>query len=167
MKRIKFRSHWGSHLPVLIKLTSITTGPILELGSGMYSTPYLHWECYRTGRRLVTYEMVREFYDIAKSYENSFHKVVHVKDWDLVDFSGDWSVAFVDHEPGNRRGKDALRVGHADYVIAHDAMKSELFKYGYDDAFDKFKYQFRYRGARPWTMVLSNKFDLKNFTVKP
>ena len=152
---------------MLIKLASTTTGPILELGSGMYSTPYLHWECHRTGRKLVTYEMVKQYYDIAKSYENSYHKVVKVDDWDLVDFWGEWSIAFVDHSPGERRGKYIDRLGHADYLVVHDAVGKYENAYGYVNSFKKFKYNWKYRGANPWTMVLSNKFDLKNFTVKP
>lgn len=154
-------------MPVLIKLASITSGPILELGSGMYSTPYLHWECHRTGRKLVTFEMVKDYYDIAKSYESSFHKVVHVEDWDSVDFSDRWSIAFVDHSPGERRGKDIVRLGHADYVVVHDAVKKYEVPYGYPESFKQFRYRFKYKRANPWTMILSNKIDLSNFTVAP
>jgi len=167
MRRIKFRKQWGSHLPVLIAVTSRTSGLILELGSGLYSTPYLHWECYRTGRTLITYESVKQYYDIAAQYNYGRHKVIFVDDWDAVNFSEHCEVAFVDHHPGERRGKDIMRLAYADYVIAHDAMKRYEESYGLAKAFAQFKYKYRYKRAVPYTMVLSNKHYLSDFRVSP
>ena len=46
---MKIFAGWGSHLPVLIHLMNHTTGDVLELGTGLYSTPYLHHACLLHG----------------------------------------------------------------------------------------------------------------------
>ena len=38
----------GTHLPVLMDIVSKTDGPILEIGTGVFSTPYLHWACFNS-----------------------------------------------------------------------------------------------------------------------
>ena len=51
-----FKPSDGSHLPVLIKMVLMTDGPILELGTGFFSTPVLHWLCAEKKRKLVSYD---------------------------------------------------------------------------------------------------------------
>ena len=59
---------WGSHLPILIKLVGETTGDILELGIGLYSTPFLHWSCFPNKRKLVSYESAEGYIKLLKPY---------------------------------------------------------------------------------------------------
>ena len=47
---------YGTHLPCLIKAMEKTTGDVLEMGMGIFSTPYLHYQCILTNRRLTSYE---------------------------------------------------------------------------------------------------------------
>ena len=76
----------GSHLPVLIKLVHMTDGPIIELGCGMYSTPFLHWACRPHGRLLTTYENNPEWFRFVKQFErDDYHKVVLVDNWDDIE----------------------------------------------------------------------------------
>jgi len=157
--------YWGSHLPVLIKVVQMTTGPVLECGSGVFSSPFLHWECFRTKRRLLTLENFPQFYNIAKQYNSGLHEVRFITDWDAQDLSEPWSVVLIDHEPGERRGKEIKRLLHAEYIVAHDAKPRALKGYGYIEAFAQFKYQYLYKGADPFTMLLSNKHDLAGFTI--
>ena len=58
----------GSHLPILLRAMKATTGPVLELGAGIYSTPILHALCQIEGRKLVTYESDPEFFEWAAHY---------------------------------------------------------------------------------------------------
>jgi len=162
---MKSRPDRGSHLPVLMKLVKITSGPILELGCGMYSTPYLHWVCYPTKRKLVTCESKNEWIGYARQFETDFHTIIYVPDWDNLDLSGEWSVAFVDHAPDERRIEEIKRLIHADYVIAHDADNKRDYKYGYRKIKGLFKYRTTYADARPNTAIFSNKYDLTNFGV--
>lgn len=166
MKRIKMRMVFGSHLPVLMQLIQNTTGSVLELGSGLYSTPYLHWECYRRNRRIVTFENHPVYYGYAEQYRRDFHEVHKVTDWDEIDISEPWSVALVDHDPLARRGVELGRLLHAEYVIAHDAERGRGEQMGYNKAFELFKYRFRFDKIRMESMILSNVHDLTNFTVK-
>jgi hypothetical protein len=95
---LKYNAHigGGSHLPLLMKLLDQTNGPVLELGMGLFSTPFLHWACYEKKRSLVSYENKKDFYDmfvfndkreIGNDY--SYHDVCFVKDnnWDSIDLS--------------------------------------------------------------------------------
>jgi len=129
----RFRPYRGSHLPVLMKAVAETEGPILELGCGIYSTNPLHWACWVAKRKLVTYENNPRYYDFLKSYATDFHEVHCITDWDAIDVSGPWSVAFIDHEPGvgRLRLQEAKQVLHAEYVVAHDTEPKNDSKYGF------------------------------------
>ena len=153
----------GSHLPVLMKAVAETTGPILELGCGLCSTNFLHWACYASKRKLVTYENNPRYYELLKTYEKDFHEVYCISDWDDIDISGPWSVALVDHMPEFRRGMELERLHHAEYVVAHDAQPRQRRTFGYRRRWRKFKYAFTYSDAYPPTMVLSNTHDVTDF----
>jgi hypothetical protein len=159
--RIFFKNHpyRGSHLPVLFKFLSITTGPVLELGGGMYSTPFLHWQCYHTKRRLVTYDDNRAYADYLLQFADpNFHQVIIADSYDSLDLSEPWSIAFVDNSPDVRRAQDIVRLAHADYVIAHDADDWHEKKYQYQTILPLFRFRWRYTSAIPSTLVLSNRF---------
>ena len=156
----------GSYLPVLSKLVSQTTGPILELGVGFCSTPYLHWACFPKKRKLVSYENNPEYYRFAKSWKDSYHKVYCISDWDNTEFDKHhWNIAFIDHSPGPRRGIDAMRLAHADYLVIHDSENSNASRYGLNKVYRNFKYRYKYDDAYPFTSIWSNRYDVRNFKV--
>lgn len=166
--KIDPKLHYGTHLPVLMKAMSITDGPVVELGSGMFSTPYLHWECLRTNRCLTTYESKPDFYELFRKYAMNLHKIIFVTDWNNIDLSVPWSVALVDHSPGDRRGLELKKLTHVDYVVVHDMMNLGHKNYGYLEVLDRFKYFHRFKrlhGSRVYTGILSNSHDLREFTV--
>lgn len=152
-------------MPVLMKITHMTSGPILELGSGMYSTCYLHWACYPMKRKLVTYESKAEWFDFAKQFSTDFHSVHFVENWDVPDLSEPWSMAFVDHAPDERRLEEIKRLLHAEYIVVHDTENRSDRKYKFSSILKLFKYRYKYSDAYPHTSVFSNKHDLANFTV--
>ena len=160
MRPMKMKIDRGSHLPLLIKLMSITSGSVLELGCGMYSTSYLHWECFRTKRRLVTYEHNPDYFKFLKQCKGEYHEVNCINDWDSIDLSEPWSIAFVDHEPSERREHEIRKITHADYVVAHDTQNSDARKYGYHNILKLFKNRHKYNFILPHTTVFSNKFDV-------
>jgi len=147
-------------MPVLMHLVAKTTGSILELGVGYCSTPYLHWICYPTKRRLLSCENNPEYYRFAESWKDTFHEVHCITDWDSVDLSAPWSIAFVDHSPEPRRAEEMKRLTHADYVIAHDTENNNNKRYRFSTIFHLFKYRIKYTKAYPYTSVFSNKHDL-------
>lgn len=165
MSRFRMAAYRGSHLPVLIKLMSMTTGPVLEMGMGYCSSPFLHWACYPTKRRIVSYESQHDYYRYAETWRADFHEVHCVDDWNQADLAQPWSVAFVDHHPNNRRSDDVVRLTHADYVVIHDSENSSDGHYHLNEIRHQFKYRYKYTAAFPYTSVWSNKHDLKDFRI--
>lgn len=151
----------GSYLPILNKIVSMTTGPILELGVGFCSTPYLHWACYPAKRRLVSYENNPEYYRFAESWKDDFHAIHCIKDWESINISEPWAVAFVDHSPSGRRAEETKRLIHADYIVIHDTENSQDRSYRLSTVRGLFKYRYKYRDAYPHTSVWSNKYNFE------
>jgi hypothetical protein len=151
----------GSHLPVLMKLMEISEGPVLELGTGFYSTPFLHWACFSQGRKLVSYDSAPLYFELANNCSRDFHEVYFVKDWDKIDISQHWGVVLVDHEPTSRRLADIERLANnADYIILHDSEKEWDLAYQYSKIYSLFKYRYDYTKRLPHTTVVSNFKDL-------
>ena len=173
MKTIGAHAHigGGSHLPILIKALALTDGPILELGTGLFSTSFLHWACFNSKRRLVSYENKKQYFDFldyndAREVNNdySYHEVNFVKDnnWDAIDISEHWGIVFVDHNPGPRRREEMKRVANnAEYIIVHDTDEKNDWYYKYSKYFPLFKHRWD-SDIYPRTTVLSNFKDLSN-----
>ncbi|MHC4620779.1 MAG: hypothetical protein ACYTEQ_23790 [Planctomycetota bacterium] len=155
----------GSYLPVLSKLVSMTDGPILELGVGFCSTPFLHWACYPTRRELISVENNPEYFRFAKSWKDDFHKVHCIDDYDKLDLSRDFTIAFIDHSPGPRRGIEADRLRHANYLVIHDSENANARRYGLHKVYKSFPYRYKYTAAFPSTSIWSMTHDIRGFEV--
>ena len=157
----------GSYMPVLMRIMEMTAGPVFELGCGYVSTPYLHWACFVSKRKLVTFENNPAWYAFARRFSTDFHTAVFVEDWDKVDLSGECEVAFVDHAPNERRRHDIPRLAHAHYVVIHDTDDSKQRKYRFGRAIAGYKYQYKYKCTYgPATTVASNLHDLRHFQMR-
>jgi predicted O-methyltransferase YrrM len=159
-----FKVRSGSHLPVLIKLVLMTDGSILELGTGFFSTPVLHWLCAEKKRKLVSYDSQEAFTELANNYLTDFHEVHQVKDWSKIDIESQyWSIVFIDHAPAQQRQLEMVRVANnADYVIVHDSELKHDKDYQYSKIAPLYKYRYDYDKVYPNTSVFSNFKDLKN-----
>ena len=149
--------HWGSHLPVLIRLMEMTEGDVLELGTGLYSTPFLHYACLIQGRKLVSYENTPEYFTTYKDYNCPWHQVIFVKDWKDAGIRRKWGLAFIDNAPEESRKDLALKIANWARVIAlHDGdPKVDKFTH-YSEIIPLFRKNFNYTGQSPNTLVLSN-----------
>lgn len=115
---------WGSHLPALLLAIGSSTGPILELGVGHFSTPHLHAICGALHRSLVSVEdnpaWVMEFC----GYSNPNHAIVCQEYAEFLKEtrSEQWGVAFIDHSPGGAHRASAFAdlIHHSSYVVVHD-----------------------------------------------
>jgi hypothetical protein len=161
----KWLPHRGSHLPVLMKLLPMTMGPVVELGCGLYSTPFLHWACFHNKRSLLTYENNPAWLKFARLFENNYHKVIEVIDWDSINFYHPISVALVDHGPDRRRKQEVKKLVNADFVVIHDASNTHDRVYKLSTIRHLFKYRWKYNRVAPMTAVWSNRYDLTNFRV--
>ena len=148
---------YGTHVPVLAgALAAAPPGPVLELGSGNWSSHTLHQICAAQGRRLVTADTDGAWMDRFASLVRPWHSFVLVKDWDRFGpiESVPWAVVLVDHAPEGRRGLDAARAGRrSGYIVAHDSERPGQYGYG---ALDGFRYRRDWKHQVPWTTVVSN-----------
>lgn len=157
---------YGSHFPILTKLVEITDGPILELGVGIYSTSYLHWACFPTKRKLYSFESAEGWIRYFKDCQSDFHEVIFIDDWDKLEINKFWDIAFIDHDPNERRHIEVKRLANnAKYIILHDSEPEHDSKYKYSEIYPLFKYRFDYTLCKPYTTVLSNFVDLKNLII--
>jgi len=167
MAQIKrYNPAWGSHMPVLVKIMEISSGPVLELGMGAFSTPLLHMLCFNKGRKLHSYEGDQRYFDMHGNFRSDFHQIDFAEDWDKINIEDtQWGVAFVDHE-ANRRSPEVKRlVSNAKYVIIHDSDPDCDKYYNFSSIYPLFQYRFDYTKAKPHTTVLSNFIDVSQLEI--
>lgn len=155
-------------MPVLIRLMEITKGDILELGTGLYSTPFLHYACFLQNRKIVSYENIWKYYRLVRQYNTEFHQIIFVKDWDKIGIKRPWDIAFVDQEPPIVRKDSAKKLAHyAKFVVLHDSELKVKNYYHYEEIYPLYKYHYNFDKILPNTIILSNFKDLndKNFRL--
>lgn len=157
---------YSSHIPVLAKLLPMSRGPVLEMGTGYFSTPLLHWMCLAEKKLLTSYETNSNFYNAFTQFNTEHHKVIFVSNYDDAPIEKPWGLAFIDHAPALRRVVDIKRLANcAEYVIIHDSDGKEDKKYRYKEIYPLFNYSYTFAVARPYTTVLSNFHNLEGFYV--
>ena len=166
-KHTSLEMETSTHFPMLIKTIQMTDGIVAELGTGMFSTPLLHWLCFDNKRPVESYESYPHYLDFAKKFETDTHKVIFVPDWATQEFGKKYSVVFIDHSIAGRkhtRGDDAARFKDiADFVVLHDAGAESHEKYGYEKIYPLFKYRHDWTGYKVNTTVLSNFIDVSKW----
>lgn len=158
-----FPPAYGSHLPLLAQICLATTGDVLELGTGINSTPFLHWVCFEMSRKLVSYESSRYFFRWAEQFKSETHLVERVLDWDAIPIERPWSVAFVDHAWRDRRQTELPRLADwAQFIVLHDSETVRNRKGGrsYEPILQMFKYRHDSISQRPRTTVVSNTCEI-------
>lgn len=157
---------YGSHLPVLTKIVGMTDGPILELGIGLYSTPFLHYACLPNKRKLASYDSDEGWIRYFRDCRSDFHEINLITDWDKLEINNLWDVVLVDHDPGFRRAQEAKRLANfAKYIILHDSQPENDKYVKYSDIYPLFKYRFDYTASFPHTTVLSNFVDVTDLKI--
>lgn len=154
-------NRYGTHLTLLRRVIDLTEGPILELGMGASSTPFLH-DYAKSGRKVVSYDSDAHYVEqYARQYRHSRHEFHWVNDWDNAEIEQRWSVVLIDHRPARRRYRDAARVAkYAEYVVCHDTEPERDKFYKWERAFKHFRHRFDDEGD-PRTTVVSNLHDLE------
>src|SRR3990172_2621548 len=158
---------YATHLPCLMEAMKRTDGDVLELGPGVFSTPFLHWTCHLQRRNLLTIESHKKWSWFCRQYyDTPLHKHLWVENWDTAKWaiSKPWDVVLVDHSPSERRVKEIELVANlAKYVVIHDADMNKDKEYHYTTIYPLFKYKYYFGEADPATVVLSNFVDLHDF----
>lgn len=157
-----YPAKFSTHLAALIQLIPLVDKDIVELGTGIYSTPFLHWARYgREDCHVYSYENNPEYIDFAMQFNYANHHVELIDDWDSVFLEKPWSIALIDHAPSERRVIDIMRLADwADYIVVHDTRWKQEKHYGYKKVLSNFKYRKEYPTMTTWTTVVGNK-DVK------
>jgi len=160
---------YSTHLPVLMEVMNRTTGDVLELGPGVFSTPVLHWLCETRGRNLLTIESDRKWSWFCRQfYDTPHHKHLLVPTWDDADeaIKKEWDVALIDHSPSGRRIEEIRKLANlVKYMVIHDSEPEKDREYHYSTIYPLFKYRYDFKDAVHNVVLLSNLVDLKGFTV--
>lgn len=145
---IESSQHYGyaTHLPCLISCVLRTQGPVIEVGSGMFSTPILHDICQYGQRELWTIEANPQWRQSLSYLKTPWHHFAE----EIPD--KEWAVALIDSAPVEaRRAQVEVVAGKALFVVLHDTNYD-----GYNYPFELFKFRRDYKEHSPWTAVVSN-----------
>lgn len=165
--------NYGTHLAPLIQAVNKTDGDILELGIGIFSTPYLHYQSLLSKRRLMSVDneagWVKRFKSStfsAHRYQGEYHDLLYVENFDDAPIDKPWDVALIDHSPSERRIVEIKRLSHlAQYIIIHDSTPQKDREYHYSTIYPLFKYKTDWTGDANPATVLSNFIDLSDFWI--
>jgi hypothetical protein len=147
---------WSNHRILLwdaLEATKHTGLPVLELGSGEGSTPYLRQYCIDNNLELLSYDYDKDWAEVMQ--------VTHVTNWDTqLPWRKDFSVALVDMSPGEYRKIALTKLENTHVIILHDSepIGHNASDYQVRPVFSKFKYVFDYEEKSPkaWATWLSN-----------
>ena len=152
---------YGTHLPWLAACVVNTEGPVVEFGSGDYSTNFLHTLCGSLGREIITVEndakWVRRY---IEDLECDWHRFI-LEDPRLASVPH-CGVALIDCCPNDIRPIVLnLHADNADILICHD---TESQDYGWD--FSNFKHVKHCLRLFPFTTAVSMTIPL-DFLMLP
>ncbi len=116
---------WGSHMPALLTALGHTSGAVLEVGIGHFSTPALHYLCAAMSRKLVSVEQAKEWHDeFASKFSTPMHSFRHGEYLDVLARMArwPWSVVFIDHSPGGKARSDVFEmfIEESEFLVVHD-----------------------------------------------
>lgn len=154
---------FSTHQRSLVVSAANTSGPVLELGSGWYSTPLLHELCKPSGRVLFTIDDSEEWVSQFRNLETRSHSIKHVPLWEDAVFSEPrYGLVFVDHAPAHRRKEEILRlIDVTDVFVVHDWEDKE--SYGYDVIESMFEFISVDNSHVAQTAILSSKIDVSTW----
>lgn len=112
---------WSSWLPALGYALAASEGPVLEIGIGHFSTPFLHEYCKANGRVLCSVEGSLDWRNPFQArYSCKDHPFFLDTKW-LPDWE-DWGVVFIDDSPGGENRANHFRgfMNKADFIVVHD-----------------------------------------------
>jgi predicted O-methyltransferase YrrM len=122
---------YATHQRLLVKYMMQTTGPVIELGAGNYSTPILHEIATAQGRHLTTVDHNSDWLNKFKIFEGDGHAMILLSSWTEFEVCGSYGFAFVDHAdpPSHPRWLQVEKLlPVADLILIHDT-EDDLYGY--------------------------------------
>jgi len=134
----------------------LTTGNVVEFGSGHGSTPYFRRYCTDTKRGFRSYDNNKEWAEATGAI------LVNDNKWDEINLT-DVDVLFIDHAPGEDRKfqiqkyKDIAKI-----LVIHDTEPPADHGYQTRQYYPQFKYWVEIRSNGAWCTMVSNFVDLSS-----
>ena len=133
------QTSWGSWMAPLLACITATEGPILEIGAGDWSTPFLHHIAITAGRPVHTVEADQKWMQRYRQLEmENRHTLQHAREgYELAchmaaaaaTLHGLWGVVLVDGSPSETRAAQCLILRkHATYLVVHDFSGKECIE---------------------------------------
>lgn len=183
--------NFGTHTVPLALACLNTTGPVLELSCGYYSTLLLHSLCKQQGRSLTTADHNLKWLSKFRYLETDWHQLIHVPIpprlghvndilyrwhtktrqqidnlWDQVGADQHWGLVLIDHLPAARRVVDLERLRpNTDVFVLHNTDRVNNFIFRFWPYLKTFNYVYEYP-VTPGTVICSDKVDGKTFIEK-
>lgn len=161
---------WSTHTPVLAACAIHTTGPILELGCGHYSTRLLHALC--PNRKLITVDINKKYIDMLSYLKSDNHEIFLVDDileWlqrqqasnvlphdfgFIFEDSGRAQKRF-DHIKFLRHRTDLFVLNNTEHVDGGTPYRKAYA--GYERIIPTYEFKHDYKAYPVWTSILSDK----------
>jgi hypothetical protein len=148
----------GTHLEALAWAAGqLGPGAVLEVGSGYWSTPWLHGWCEAQDRWLLTVETEAAWaVEMRKLFADEGHEV-RVLPRGHAELPEDFALVLIDGISEDRAlWLDALEHTRA-RVVLHDTEPGREIEFpGEAAALDRFTYRRDFRRVYPWTTVVWN-----------
>lgn len=156
-------NNWHNHRSLLFLGLTLTSGAVMELGSGDGSTPFLRKYCEANSRTFQTFDNNEEW------CKKTGADHVQTELWGALVAGAAGAhrgLIFLDHAPGERRHEDAIRLANAaDILVLHDTEEGGAGNYMWEKAWPHFRYRLNYNktGGGAGATAVSNKIDLNQF----
>lgn len=151
-------STWDNHRILLweaLTLTKDSPLPVVEFGCGDGSTPYLSAYCAKNKRPFISYESNNDW---SKKYNS-----ILVADWDSPELYKEYSVALIDHAPGEHRHiAIANLVDKAKIMVIHDSEPVGAGNYMLDKIWHLFAYKIHLKTDGAWASLVSNIYNFNH-----
>ena len=151
-----------NHRPLLLCALEATAGsrePVIELGMGLGSTAQLWRYCKAEGRTLISLDSDGAWCSQWKQDIEHATATVDFAAYEETLRAGRYSVALVDHAPGERRHKDVIALADlADIIVIHDSQP----RGGYllDRVWNLFPYRVDVKHPEAWASAVSRTVDV-------
>ena len=164
---------FGSNLIPLAVAALATTGDILELGMGKFSTTLLHEISSNFDRDLISVDTNSDWVNQFAHYNSTnYHRVFSVSYENLFTYGQDgrWGLVLIDHTNASSRYFNVIRFAkNARMVVVHDAEKinEKIYLYEKYNIASHFKYACKFslylsksHTLYVSTLLLSNYIDM-------
>jgi hypothetical protein len=155
-----------THIPILSTMIHKTTGSILELGCGYYSTLLIDSMCDNE-RLIISVDDNKEWLQNFLFLKRINHKFILIERNNWINKLKrlkriPWDIIFIDSIDQDESGK-YLRARllnffkySSKYIIIHDSEVEFDANHGWRQIINQFKYKYEYRIIKPYTTILSN-----------